>query len=128
MGYKCMWPKTIWIRLFEQFGKDPKNVNVVVYKRADHAHHIYGRKEPKMLWQNGGSPLSFMWNWSYLDLDKFANVVVDVPKDTTRAVVKRMEPVCHPSFWRYRKSEVVFGTVGGTWLAYKTFKLIKRFR
>lgn len=130
MGYKSMWPKTIWIRLFEGIGrKNPENVNVVVYKRADHAKHLYGIKEPKepktFFNRDGSSPLSPLWNWSYFDMDKFANATVEIPCDTRNAIVTRYDPVCKPSFWRYRKSEMMLGTFATTFAA---FKLIKRFR
>ena len=126
MGYKSMCPKVIWIRLFEMFGqKDPKNVNVVVYKKADHAVHTYGRKEKMFFNKSGTLPLSPLWNWSYFDIDKFANAIVEIPDKTKNAVVVKCNPINKPSIWRYRKSEIAISSCA---MVYLGFKLIKKFR
>ena len=107
-----IWPKQIWINLFEKWGrKDRNNVHVVVYEHIPHAKQTYGDGTP--LWIEGVSPLSLIYNWSYFDLKKFANVVVEVPNGTTKAIVTKQENPLDPSFWRWKKTEILGATIIG---------------
>lgn len=112
VNFPHIWPKQIWINLFERWGrKDRKNVHVVVYEHIPHAKQTYGDGTP--LWLESVSPLSIVYNWSYFDLKKFADVVVTVPEGTTKAIITKQENPLEPSFWRWRKTEILGAAVLG---------------
>ena len=111
-----IWPKQIWINLFEKWGrKNRQNVHVVVYEHIPHAKQTYGDGTP--LWLEGVSPLSLIYNWSYFDLKKFANVVVEVPDGTTKAIVTKQDHPLEPSFWRWKKAEIMGASIIGGFTA-----------
>eukprot|EP01116_Phalansterium_solitarium_P014043 TRINITY_DN31556_c0_g1_i1.p1 TRINITY_DN31556_c0_g1~~TRINITY_DN31556_c0_g1_i1.p1 ORF type:complete len:346 (-),score=93.34 TRINITY_DN31556_c0_g1_i1:171-1208(-) len=90
-----MWPKFLWIKLFMGRILNPTGINVVHYKCVQ-------RQKPK----DGGHVAlldMYLYHWFY-DLSLFANVVVKVPKDSERAVVKVKNDV----FW---KSEAFWSSI-----------------
>lgn len=83
-----LWPKLVWIKLYEAFKKrDPANVHVVSYRRIKHAVRTYGRGADP-----AGLVAPFRW-WkarTYWDLERFADAVVEVPEGTMTALVARL--------------------------------------
>lgn len=98
------WPKSIWVDLYETWGRrDKKNVHVVSYRRVTQAQLSYGKPlyTPSVV-----EPLNTIHNLAYIDLEKFADVIVEVPEHSTRAVVRRQEPQLQPSFYRHHKLSI----------------------
>jgi len=85
-----MWPKSVWINMFENYEttqvKRQSNLHVVSYRRIKHAKLSYGVDAiPVTL----VAPLQTIRSFLYYDLDSFADVIVEVPDGTIRAVVKK---------------------------------------
>jgi hypothetical protein len=85
-----MYPKEDWTRLYEEMkANDPSNVHVVAYHSIGDSAHLDGMKDhrngPAALWDPVASA-------RYWNLDKFADVTVDVPPGSTEAIVKRVQP------------------------------------
>lgn len=102
------WPKSIWVDLYETWGgRDRKNVHVVSYRRINQAQLSYGKPlySPSVV-----EPLNTLSNLSYINLEKFADVIVEVPGDSTKAVVRRQEPQFQPSFYRHYKFSITATT------------------
>jgi hypothetical protein len=120
-----VWPKQIWINMFEKYGLlDRENVNVVLYEHIAHAHQTFGNGAP--LWLESAGPYAFFYDFSYFDLKKFANVVVAVPPGETRAVVTRNPDPAQPSVWRWRKQEIVFGAAVAAYFGTRLYKRLSR--
>ncbi|TPX61141.1 hypothetical protein SpCBS45565_g07322 [Spizellomyces sp. 'palustris'] len=87
-----MFPKDIFVRLWKE-NKGERgngNVNVVWYQRIEHAWHRYGQQ-----WRNNHgfsfvtlSPKGLMRTVKYLHLHHLANVMVQVPANSSRAEVR----------------------------------------
>lgn len=115
MQSRNIWPKRIWIDLFEKHGlKDPSNVHVVVYEHIAHAEQSFGDGRP--LWSEGASPFSFIQDVSYFDLTSFAHATIVVPPGEVTAEIVINEKPCAPSFWRWRKTEVIGSVLVAGWL------------
>ncbi len=85
-----IWPKKVFVDIFEKYGLlDRKNVNVVLYEHIPHAKQSFGDGTP--LWMESVGPYNFISDLSYMDLKKFANVVVSVPPGSTTALVEKLE-------------------------------------
>ena len=126
LSYAHVWPKQIWINLFEKLGAANRdNVNVVLYQHIPHAVQTYGDGSP--LWMEGVSPLSFISDISYLDLKRFANVIVSVPENETTAEIQVVENPLQPSFLRWRKSELLIGTAFSALIARKAYLKFRHF-
>jgi hypothetical protein len=85
---RSLFPKDTFIRLFEEL--DPENTNVVSYKCIVNAEKDYGAKAVNPL--QPVSPLQFLRNMFYWDLDKFSKVTVRVPEGHDHAVVELNDP------------------------------------
>lgn len=71
-----MWPKLIWVNLFEKQGcKDLDNVHVVSYRRAREAKRSYGVDAYSL---SRVSPIHFFYNLRYLNLESFANAIIGI--------------------------------------------------
>jgi len=106
-----IFPKRIWVTLFERFGiQNPKNVHVVSYRRVKHAHRTYG--VPSDPYISGVAPLHPITNLLYFNLEKFADVVVEVPPTTMTATVSVKKDHYKPSWWRYNTYGLSFGMLG----------------
>jgi len=102
------WPKSIWVDLYENWGKNDKtNVHVVSYRRVNQAQLSYGKPlyTPSVV-----EPLNTLQNLSYLNLEKFADVIVEVPEGSTKAIAKRQTPQLQPSVYRHHKLTITAGT------------------
>lgn len=75
-----LWPKSIFINMFENSHKttvgSPSNMHVVSYRRIKHAHRSYGIDAQPI---TAVAPLQSARSVMYYDLERFANVVVEVP-------------------------------------------------
>eukprot|EP01104_Vermistella_antarctica_P011585 TRINITY_DN3250_c0_g1_i1.p1 TRINITY_DN3250_c0_g1~~TRINITY_DN3250_c0_g1_i1.p1 ORF type:complete len:435 (-),score=87.15 TRINITY_DN3250_c0_g1_i1:96-1295(-) len=122
-----MWPKSIWIHMFENrrhqkltpVSKCPqtatstistspahaeecpqpamKNVNVVSYRRIKHAQLTHGVNAKAI---EAVAPLQSLRSFVYWNLEWFADVVVEVPEGTTYATVTRVDDPVPPSSLR----------------------------
>ncbi len=120
-----VWPKQIWINLFEKYGlMDRKNVNVVLYEHIKHAHQSFGDGTP--LWLESAGPFAWFFDYSYFDLKKYANVIVSVPPGETRAVVSKCEDPVQPSMFRWRKAEILFYTAAAGYVGTRLYKRFTR--
>jgi hypothetical protein len=115
----------VFIDIFEKYGlADRKNVNVVLYEHVPHAKQSFGDGTP--LWMESVGPYNFVSDFSYFDLKKFANVIVSVPPGSTAAVVERCENPVEPSFWRWKKTEIVFSALVGGYLSLRLYRRLTR--
>jgi len=73
-----LFPKRIWVNLFETKGlEDNDNVNVVMYKKVEHASHTYGElKEPRI---SGIGPLMPLGNISFLIRHFYFSLIFVIP-------------------------------------------------
>jgi hypothetical protein len=112
-SHVSMWPKAIWVGLFEDYGtKNPENVHVVCYRRVRHACRSYGDDSETI------SPIAPIFTWGnfwYLNLERFANIIVEVPAGTTRAEICVRESPARPSFFKYHRysltTSAIFGAI-----------------
>lgn len=88
------------------------NIHVVSYRRIPHAHHTYARDKKLSRAVSSVTPFSIFRNVSYYNLEKFADVIVEVPEGTVTAVVRKNRKVLKPSGWRYYKYKfIILGLV-----------------
>jgi hypothetical protein len=81
-----MWPKDLWVRLYEKYrAADPANVHVVSYRRVKAAALTYGKPVDS---HGFVTPWSFVKSYKYWNLEKFSDVVVEVPDGSRRAQVR----------------------------------------
>jgi len=119
LNYPLMWPKLIFIQLFEQEArKDKNNVNVVLYKNAKESQRKYGSSNNLPI-VRPTSPYQLLYNIEYHNLDKFANIIVEIENDT--AVIIKKERV-EASYFRYHRSEILFGIGAIGYLAHFVIK------
>jgi hypothetical protein len=85
-----MWPKSIWINLFENFHrtatKEKKNMHVISYRRIKHAKQSYG--VDASAW-TAVAPLHALRTYLYFDLEKFADFIVEVPRGELSATIRK---------------------------------------
>ena len=84
-----LWPKNLWVALFERYTKkNPSNVHVVCYRRVKHAVQTYGKAGdvPGLV-----APLHWIKTRKYWNLENFADVIVEVPADSTTAEMRLRE-------------------------------------
>lgn len=110
LSYLHIWPKSIWVHLYEKHGlNDRKNVNVVVYEHIQHAKQTCSNGPP--LWIESVKPFNPFYSWNYWNLTKFADVVVKVPDDGSYKAIIEKPPKdntkLEPNFWRWKKSEML---------------------
>ncbi|KJE91653.1 hypothetical protein CAOG_02761 [Capsaspora owczarzaki ATCC 30864] len=124
-----MWPKSIWIDMFENStrsagigGRD--NMNVVAYRRIKHAQLSYGVDADPI---EAVAPLQSARAFLYWNLERFANVVVEVPQGSTRATVAVRENPVQPSPWRnlVNNKLIIFSSVALTGVV--IFRLNRQF-
>lgn len=105
MRNPSIWPKSILIHMFENQEKlgyggsaKPDNVHIVSYRRPRHAQLTYGVDAVPL---SAVAPLQSIRSFAYMDLERFADVIVEVPKNDIVAVVRRADsPPERPSEWR----------------------------
>ena len=91
MKNPSMFPKAIWIDLFEELKKNcqheqySNNVSVVYYKRILHAKRFYGEDAD---WTGWGRPSDFFKKKTYENLEPFADVIVTVPSGSKKAILQ----------------------------------------
>ena len=120
-----MWPKSIWVNMFENAYRTSAgshdNVNVVSYRRVKHAVLSYGTDgdAPEAV-----APLQSLRSLAYWNLERFANVIVEVPEGSTKATVTVQANPLGPSRLRNH-------TLNNNWFiacsCVVTFVLISRF-
>lgn len=98
---RSMWPKSIFIDILENShrteAKDKANVHVVSYHRIRHAKLSYGVDAKSV---DAVAPLQSLRSLFYWNLEKFASVIVDVPRNSTVAQVIKKDPEAEPSILR----------------------------
>jgi hypothetical protein len=121
MRRPVLWPKSIFVDLFERMARDhPENVNVVSYRRVtgDPEYGVNATVLSGMAPGVGNSIDSFL----YARLERFANVVVDVDVDTRVAHVTRRadDDIAKPNFFRHNwwqlLSTAIVGCASIAWL------------
>lgn len=110
-----IWPKSIWIQLFEKEGaKNQKNMHVVVYKNAKKSHRTYGSSNNLPVLR----PTTFfnlVHNIAYYDLEQFADVIIKTDDDT--AVIEKQKRN-EPNFFRYHSPKIVTASLIGLYSTY----------
>jgi len=107
--HASMWPKAVFVELFEKHGsKNPDNVHVVAYRQVWHAKRAYGAGSRSI---SAVVPLNPMANILYFNLERFANVIVEVPANSMRAEVRVVEKPARPSWWRHHWFSLTTGTI-----------------
>jgi hypothetical protein len=109
-----MWPKSLWVELFEEHGRNnPDNVHVVTYRQVRHAKRAYGADSRSI---SAVAPFNSMANILYFNLERFANVVVEVPMNSVRAEVRLVEKPARPSWWRHHRFSLTTVTIASALL------------
>eukprot|EP01102_Stenamoeba_stenopodia_P008919 TRINITY_DN2608_c0_g1_i2.p1 TRINITY_DN2608_c0_g1~~TRINITY_DN2608_c0_g1_i2.p1 ORF type:complete len:329 (-),score=77.38 TRINITY_DN2608_c0_g1_i2:31-1017(-) len=109
-----IWPKSIWINMFENYNKtdikEVDNIRVVSYRRAKHAKLSYGINAYPI---SAVAPLQSIRGLLYYNLERFANVIVEVPEGELSAVVIKQEEPEKPSQLRNiaNNGYFIFGSV-----------------
>jgi len=76
-------------------------VHVVQYKRVKHARQSYGGPSDPLI--SGVAPLHPITNLLYFNLEKFADVIVEVPENSTKAEIRVQENPKRPNWFRYHR-------------------------
>eukprot|EP00007_Cunea_sp_BSH-02190019_P006131 CAMPEP_0174230428 /NCGR_PEP_ID=MMETSP0417-20130205/1207_1 /TAXON_ID=242541 /ORGANISM="Mayorella sp, Strain BSH-02190019" /LENGTH=312 /DNA_ID=CAMNT_0015308123 /DNA_START=37 /DNA_END=972 /DNA_ORIENTATION=- len=106
--WPTIWPKSIWINVFEEQGAlDPSNVHVVSYRRKLNEEVEYG-VSAKPLW-SGVGPLQSLRNISYRNLEEYANVIVEYSLETDRFETTIQPNPVGPSWWRHHRGSLLSG-------------------
>jgi len=105
-----LWPKSIFINIFENAAHtaagSSSNINVVSYRRVRHANRSYGVDASGI---EAVAPLQSLRSFAYLNLEWFANAIVEVPSGSTKAKVLKQDNACGPS--RLRNYINSFGVI-----------------
>jgi len=102
------------VELFEEHGrKNPDNVHVITYRRVRHAQRAYGTDSRSL---SAVAPLNSMANILYFNLERFANVVVEVPENCLKAEVRVVDKPARPSWWRHHRFSLTTVTVASALL------------
>jgi hypothetical protein len=127
-----VWPRTVFIDIFEMAHKRGFETDVVFYEKPDHVKKpSLGVKSNGVLFE-GIAPFQFVRNWMYGDLRYFSNIIVQskLEKDkTTRAIIKRNHNVLKPDKFRnLLNNKYVIGINVGCsmYLTYSLFKFAKK--
>lgn len=88
-----VWPKTIFINMFENYAKTSiksnKNMNVIYYEQPKHIQKLsYGVITKPILFENSVAPFQSIRNYFYGDLKHFAKIIISVPEGNTNAQIK----------------------------------------
>jgi hypothetical protein len=113
-----IWPKFVWITVFEEQGEvDPNNVHVISYRRKHNEQVEYG-VDAKPLW-SGVGPMQSLRNVSYRNLEEYAHVIVEHSPSTDRFDASLQTDPVSPSWWRHHRSSFIAGglLLGGLLLA-----------
>lgn len=128
-----VWPRTIFIDIFEMANKRGFETDVIFYEKPEHIKKpSLGVKSNKVLFE-GVAPFQFIRNWMYGDLRYFSNIIVrsKLMKDgTTQAIIESNNNVLKPNVFRnlLNNKYIIGMNVGcSMYLTYKLFNISKYF-
>lgn len=127
-----VWPRTVFIDIFEMAEKRGFEIDVVFYEKPDHIKKpTLGVKSNGVLFE-GIAPFQFMRNWMYSDLRHFSNIIVQsklMENGQTKAIIKRNNNVLKPDGFRNllnNKYVIGMNMACSMYLSYKLFKFAKK--
>lgn len=127
-----VWPRTVFIDIFEMANKRGFETDVVFYEKPEHIENpTLGVKTKSVLFE-GIAPFQFVRNWMYSDLRYFSDIIVQSNKmddGTTRAIIKSNDNVLKPNNFRNllnNKYIIVANMSCSVYLSYKLFKFVKK--
>lgn len=125
-----VWPRTVFIDIFEMANQRGFETDVVFYEKPDHIKKpTLGVKSHGVLFE-GIAPFQFVRNWMYSDLKCFSDIIVQSKKledGTTRAIIKRNNSVLKPNKFRNllnNKYVIGINMSCSMYLSYKLFKFV----
>lgn len=124
-----VWPRTIFIDLFESAHKRGFKTDVVFYEQPRHIERLTLGVKSKPLWFEGVAPFQFIRNWTYGDLKAFATVWVTIPPGSTTAVVTKNPHPVQPSAFRniLNNKYVIMANVScSMYVTYRGYKFVRR--
>ena len=84
------WPKNVWVKLYEKYKKiDPDNVHVVSYRHIKQAVQTFS---PDVDMNGLVTPFNIAKNIKYWNLERFADLLVEVPRGSITAQIRRVTP------------------------------------
>jgi hypothetical protein len=127
-----VWPRTIFIDIFEMATQREFETDVVFYEKPLHVEQpSLGVKSNGVLFE-GIAPFQFIRNWCYGDLKYFSNVIVQskLQNDgTTKAIIVKNENVLKPNKFRNllnNKYIICLNVSCSMYLSYKAFRFLKK--
>jgi hypothetical protein len=120
-----IWPKNLWITLFENSNEKPKP-SVVLYKRITTCPQRYGDNTSEV--GSYTAPFDLIRSWTYRDPKKFADCTVEVPDNDIKAIINVNKNPLYPSQTRNIMNHPAF-IIGSTIVtAGLTFRYGKRIK
>jgi hypothetical protein len=123
-----VWPRTIFIDIFESAHKRGFETDVVFYEQPSNVKNLTLGVKAKPIWFEGVAPFQLTRNWMYRDLKRFSNIIVD--SNTKTAIIKKQENVLKPNEFRNilnNKFVICANVTCSMYLTYRGFQFIKRF-
>lgn len=129
-----VWPRTIFIDIFEMAKDRGFETDVVFYEKPDHVENLAlgVKNKSKSVWFEGIAPFQFIRNWFYGDLREFSNIIVRsklMEDNTTKATIILNNNVVQPSKLRnILNNPYVIGinVTCSMYITYKAFKYIRK--
>lgn len=132
-----VWPKTLFINLFENYYKtnikELSNMNVVYYERSENiTKPFYGVKDRPIWFENSVAPFQSIRNYFYGDLKHFAKsiVIVDIKKNIAKIKINSDEQISKPNKLRNILNSKLFicSSIISSLIIYKKgFSMIKKY-
>lgn len=128
-----VWPRTIFIDIFEMAHSRGLETDIVFYEKPDHIKcPSLGVKSNSVLFE-GVAPFQFTRNFMYGDLIKFSNIIVksklDLSTGQTHAIIIKNHDVLKPDKLRNllnNKYVICINVSASMYLTYRTIKYINK--
>lgn len=100
-----VWPKTVFINLFENYEKTniktKSNMNIVYYQQPSHIRNLtFGIKNYEPVWFENIAPFQSIRNYFYGNFKHFANCIVHIPSNSMQAQITINPTPYQPSQYR----------------------------
>jgi hypothetical protein len=120
-----VWPRTLFINIFELSAKKGLKTDVVFYEQPTHVQNLSVGVKAKPIWFESIAPFQLSRNWFYSDVKQFAKAIVTIPANTTTAIVKINENHLKPSSVRNIVNNKYFITCNVVLSMCITYKMAK---
>jgi len=125
-----IFPKSILVDMFENYektsAKSKDNIHIVYYQKPTHLYPIYGLNYNYLFEEV--APFQYLRSYLYFDLEKYANVIVTIPKQSKTALVTiNNDPIVQSKTRNIVNNSgfIMTSTLLNVWLIYRLTRFVK---